>query len=350
MQSYQNVSNSQLIVVIYFLYISCKRLCKVIKMLAIHNYFVVFITANVVANAYAKLSKCQQFTTMVTIYNNRISLQTLMQSYQNVSNSQLLSYNFPLQQRCKRFCKVIKMLAIHNMIALRKALWKVANAFAKLSKCQQFTTKMVQRLFIILLQTLLQSYQNVSNSQLRRFYQSLDCCCKRFCKVIKMLAIHNYIFYHNNSILVANAFAKLSKCQQFTTLLAFSFSNILLQTLLQSYQNVSNSQHNAFMIFMFICCKRFCKVIKMLAIHNTAADIHVLHRVANAFAKLSKCQQFTTSKCLTLTLYLLQTLLQSYQNVSNSQLMDTAGCKALGCKRFCKVIKMLAIHNTVGGH
>jgi len=41
-----------------------------------------------------------------------------------------------------------------------------------------------------------------------------------------------------------------------------------LQTLLQSYQNVSNSQRADKNSFSVNCCKRFCKVIKMLAIHN----------------------------------------------------------------------------------
>ena len=37
----------------------------------------------------------------------------------------------------------------------------------------------------------MQSYQNVSNSQLQETRQEIDKCCKRLCKVIKMLAIHN---------------------------------------------------------------------------------------------------------------------------------------------------------------
>jgi len=41
-------------------------------------------------------------------------LQTLLQSYQNVSNSQLVAFTFVSNFSCKRFCKVIKMLAIHN--------------------------------------------------------------------------------------------------------------------------------------------------------------------------------------------------------------------------------------------
>jgi len=68
-------------------------------------------------------------------------LQTLLQSYQNVSNSQLFLYQCNLADSCKRFCKVIKMLAIHNH--------------------QSSTSKGIA------LQTLLQSYQNVSNSQLK---------------------------------------------------------------------------------------------------------------------------------------------------------------------------------------
>jgi len=58
MQSYQNVSNSQLLVVVVFLVVGCKRLCKVIKMLAIHNLSLFIVIFVVVANAYAKLSKC----------------------------------------------------------------------------------------------------------------------------------------------------------------------------------------------------------------------------------------------------------------------------------------------------
>jgi len=63
----------------------------------------------------------------------------------------------------------------------------------------------------------------------------------------------------------------------------------MLQTLLQSYQNVSNSQPASARCFAASCCKRFCKVIKMLAIHNIAAFLVFLASVANAFAKLSKC-------------------------------------------------------------
>jgi len=58
----------------------------------------------------------------------------------------------------------------------------------------------------------LQSYQNVSNSQHTYTSQASLRGCKRFCKVIKMLAIHNYTLSINLYILVANAFAKLSKC------------------------------------------------------------------------------------------------------------------------------------------
>jgi len=43
---------------------------------------------------------------------------------------------------------------------------------------------------------------------------------------------------------------------------------LVLQTLLQSYQNVSNSQRIVCDTKIIHCCKRFCKVIKMLAIHN----------------------------------------------------------------------------------
>ena len=64
-----------------------------------------------------------------------MSLQTLLQSYQNVSNSQQYLF-FPIEkQRCKRFCKVIKMLAIHNGTADPDDDAQVANAYAKLSKC-----------------------------------------------------------------------------------------------------------------------------------------------------------------------------------------------------------------------
>ena len=62
------------------------------------------------------------------------------------------------------------------------------------------------------LQTLLQSYQNVSNSQLKKADGTYEMCCKRFCKVIKMLAIHNNTNNKNETTNAANAFAKLSKC------------------------------------------------------------------------------------------------------------------------------------------
>ena len=58
-----------------------------------------------------------------------------MQSYQNVSNSQLVDKLENLALRCKRLCKVIKMLAIHNQDTLQKQREEVANAYAKLSKC-----------------------------------------------------------------------------------------------------------------------------------------------------------------------------------------------------------------------
>ena len=58
MQSYQNVSNSQLITEEQVEELSCKRLCKVIKMLAIHNHLPHIWFAELVANAFAKLSKC----------------------------------------------------------------------------------------------------------------------------------------------------------------------------------------------------------------------------------------------------------------------------------------------------
>ncbi|MGB4121419.1 MAG: hypothetical protein WBK27_02740, partial [Bacteroidales bacterium] len=85
--------------------------------------------------------------------------------YQNVSNSQLLLFFRNILLRCKRFCKVIKMLAIHNVVK--------------------------ENCVTVGLQTLLQSYQNVSNSQLFIFISQVCSSCKRFCKVIKMLAIHN---------------------------------------------------------------------------------------------------------------------------------------------------------------
>ena len=67
-------------------------------------------------------------------------------------------------------------------------------------------------IIIIKLQTLLQSYQNVSNSQPGQLGGATELGCKRFCKVIKMLAIHNYIDELDNYGYAANAFAKLSKC------------------------------------------------------------------------------------------------------------------------------------------
>ncbi len=134
-----------------------------------------------------------------------------------------------------------------------------------------------------------------------------------------MLAIHNKLSNCLFTLLAANAFAKLSKCQQFTTQTYFPCVSILLQTLLQSYQNVSNSQHPSHCCFTYPCCKRFCKVIKMLAIHNKNHRMRHLLKAANAFAKLSKCQQFTTTFEMKFYCLLLQTLLQSYQNVSNSQ-------------------------------
>ena len=168
----------------------------------------------------------------------------------------------------------------------------------------------------------MQSYQNVSNSQLSIFSLFPLLCCKRLCKVIKMLAIHNCYACILSKQRAANAFAKLSKCQQFTTLLEMTHRAMLLQTLLQSYQNVSNSQLSPTLQKIFKSCKRFCKVIKMLAIHNDNFKVHKWTLAANAFAKLSKCQQFTTS-CITFSLSsTLQTLLQSYQNVSNSQLKN----------------------------
>ena len=237
-------------------------------MLAIHNQATYQLYATLVANAFAKLSKCQQFTTRRAFTNFCKQLQTLLQSYQNVSNSQLLFYDDALWNGCKRFCKVIKMLAIHNQNSIKTIKLDVANAFAKLSKCQQFTTCLISCQIRKSLQTLLQSYQNVSNSQLIK-QQSLQALrCKRFCKVIKMLAIHNYKGYVYHQKRVANAFAKLSKCQQFTTQLYHISNKYWLQTLLQSYQNVSNSQLKNLPSIILSSCKRFCKVIKMLAIHN----------------------------------------------------------------------------------
>ena len=134
-----------------------------------------------------------------------------------------------------------------------------------------------------------------------------------------MLAIHNKQTCEENRMVVANAFAKLSKCQQFTTQWRVEFTCVQLQTLLQSYQNVSNSQQSKTLSTLRNSCKRFCKVIKMLAIHNEQLYLLLKHYVANAFAKLSKCQQFTTSRQKQMMVMRLQTLLQSYQNVSNSQ-------------------------------
>ena len=58
----------------------------------------------------------------------------------------------------------------------------------------------------------MQSYQNVSNSQLRQVAELDGQRCKRLCKVIKMLAIHNLPDFVMSNPLVANAYAKLSKC------------------------------------------------------------------------------------------------------------------------------------------
>ena len=149
-------------------------------------------------------------------------------------------------------------------------------------------------LYFAKLQTLLQSYQNVSNSQRQLRLLLILICCKRFCKVIKMLAIHNLKFVVTAPALAANAFAKLSKCQQFTTTRATFIIRKELQTLLQSYQNVSNSQLDKVAEKVGKGCKRFCKVIKMLAIHNRGLSSETIAPAANAFAKLSKCQQFTT--------------------------------------------------------
>ena len=162
-----------------------------------------------------------------------------------------------------------------------------------------------------------------------------------------MLAIHNQYVRFDLTKVAANAFAKLSKCQQFTTLYSSRIFLYKLQTLLQSYQNVSNSQRYIAHVFFYISCKRFCKVIKMLAIHNGSIYWYIGNYAANAFAKLSKCQQFTTRKNIMLSRRKLQTLLQSYQNVSNSQRHLPRLCNRICCKRFCKVIKMLAIHNAL---
>ena len=58
---------------------------------------------------------------------------------------------------------------------------------------------------------------------------------------------------------------------------------------MQSYQNVSNSQPALVLSLMDFCCKRLCKVIKMLAIHNNDFTVFDPFAVANAYAKLSKC-------------------------------------------------------------
>ena len=239
------------------------------------------------------------------------------------------------------------MLAIHNNYEVFIDFFQVANAFAKLSKCQQFTTLSSSLIISAWLQTLLQSYQNVSNSQLLNVEKVIGSSCKRFCKVIKMLAIHNIIFVIIVCVSVANAFAKLSKCQQFTTIVSLSLLYQMLQTLMQSYQNVSNSQLKYYDSQHQCGCKRLCKVIKMLAIHNQETSKLLTLTVANAYAKLSKCQQFTTVIRAYCPNNVLQTLMQSYQNVSNSQLYIFSRSQNPSCKRFCKVIKMLAIHNNL---
>ena len=58
-----------------------------------------------------------------------------MQSYQNVSNSQPYGKKETVPKGCKRLCKVIKMLAIHNSDYIIEHDRQVANAYAKLSKC-----------------------------------------------------------------------------------------------------------------------------------------------------------------------------------------------------------------------
>ena len=291
-------------------------------MLAIHNINIDDTEKLIAANAFAKLSKCQQFTTCEDYYYYHPLLQTLLQSYQNVSNSQPRGVSYEQSKCCKRFCKVIKMLAIHNSLTIIFKSSIAANAFAKLSKCQQFTTPPKSPITPVKLQTLLQSYQNVSNSQQNRHTATRLNSCKRFCKVIKMLAIHNHQTHVHIAIDAANAFAKLSKCQQFTTLQPTACKFGQLQTLLQSYQNVSNSQPLAPPVCVVFSCKRFCKVIKMLAIHNQHLTFIEFFIAANAFAKLSKCQQFTTVYLLLSYQIQLQTLLQSYQNVSNSQRLN----------------------------
>ena len=193
----------------------------------------------------------------------------------------------------------------------------------------------------------MQSYQNVSNSQPEQIEEISLFSCKRLCKVIKMLAIHNQRFRPQRSIPVANAYAKLSKCQQFTTKAMYLQLPDWLQTLMQSYQNVSNSQLTICFYYSIESCKRLCKVIKMLAIHNTTLLAYPNSKVANAYAKLSKCQQFTTTPHYERIQKKLQTLMQSYQNVSNSQLWPCITHNCCSCKRLCKVIKMLAIHNQI---
>ena len=237
------------------------------------------------------------------------------------------------------------MLAIHNTGDFNCPNLTVANAFAKLSKCQQFTTTKTPFIPQIQLQTLLQSYQNVSNSQRVLANITTLVSCKRFCKVIKMLAIHNQERLEAIEKKVANAYAKLSKCQQFTTVGDVMKVFGKLQTLMQSYQNVSNSQPLRRVPLPSYGCKRLCKVIKMLAIHNLYDENGKFKRVANAYAKLSKCQQFTTNLKEIFSTFKLQTLMQSYQNVSNSQQLLCKISFVYSCKRLCKVIKMLAIHN-----
>ncbi|MGB3840834.1 MAG: hypothetical protein WBL11_00105, partial [Bacteroidales bacterium] len=75
----------------------------------------------------------------------------------------------------------------------------------------------------------------------------------------------------------------------FTTTAPITSAIEVLQTLLQSYQNVSNSQLKCKLTTDRDSCKRFCKVIKMLAIHNSFEDGINKSKAANAFAKLSKC-------------------------------------------------------------
>ena len=56
---------------------------------------------------------------------------------------------------------------------------------------------------------------------------------------------------------------------------------MLLQTLMQSYQNVSNSQPLYAFPFYYNCCKRLCKVIKMLAIHNRHEGDYMNEQIIN---------------------------------------------------------------------